>query len=73
MRRINASYAVLSDPEQRREYDREAFESIPLRNPGPMTPGPMPLRRPIQPGSLVWVAVAILSLGVIFWLAIQSQ
>jgi hypothetical protein len=74
MRRINAIYAVLSDPEQRRRYDagagavREIPSMAMVRAQSALV-----VRRRIDPGSLVWIGVAALSLGLIFWLAMMGQ
>lgn len=86
MRRINAIYAVLSDPESRRRYIAElnapqvrephTRETHTHERPAPMVqrpPQPVAARVRIRRGSLVWIAVAVVSLGGIFWLSIQGQ
>jgi hypothetical protein len=73
MRRINAVYAVLADQEQRRRYDmgpaavRETPQVTIVRAPIRV------VRKSIEAGSLIWVGVAGLSLGAIFWLAMSGQ
>ena len=73
MRRINAVYSVLADQEQRRRYDmgpaavRETPQVAIVRAPKRV------VRKSIEAGSLIWVGVAALSLGAIFWLAMSGQ
>jgi hypothetical protein len=75
MRRINHAYAVLSDPAQRRNYQTEQNRpSEPLAPLVIRPPKPVVVLRP-EPrrNSLIWIAVAIGSLGILLWLATQSQ
>lgn len=74
MRRINKAYAVLSDPERRRQYD--AGPIAPLERTAPLvirTPHAVVVRTHLQAAPLLWIGAAVLSLGAIVWLATQGQ
>jgi hypothetical protein len=74
MRRILRAYAVLSDPEQRRQYDGELLSL--LERPAPVvirTPNAVVVRTQLQRGPLLWIAAALVSLGAILWLATEGQ
>jgi curved DNA-binding protein CbpA len=64
MRKLNRVYAVLSDPESRREYD-EALEEehlLPI-----IVNSPSPGRR-VSGATLTWTAAIAVSAGVLIWL-----
>jgi DnaJ domain len=74
MRRINRAYAVLSDPERRRQYDHELY--TPPERPAPLvirTPNAVLIRDRFHAGPLLWICAAVLGLGIILWLATQVQ
>jgi hypothetical protein len=74
MRRINRAYAVLADPERRRQYDIELI--TPPERPAPLvirTPNAVVVRTQLQAAPILWIAAAVLSLGAIIWLATQGQ
>jgi hypothetical protein len=73
MRRINKAYAVLSDPERRRQYDEPVH---PPERAAPLiirTPHAVVVRTQLQMAPLLWIGAAVLSLGAIVWLATQGQ
>jgi hypothetical protein len=74
MRRINRAYAVLADPDRRRQYDTDA--KAPPERPAPLvirTPSAVVVRTQLQNGLILWIVAAIVSLGVLFWLSTQAQ
>jgi DnaJ domain len=76
MRRLNAIYAVLSDPERRRRYDAQQNGYVEAPVPVPMvmrTPKAVLVRTRIGTGSLIWMGAAVVSVGAIFWLSVQGQ
>ena len=75
MRRVNRAYSVLSDPALRHQYETE-LHRVPEKPAPPLvirTPNPVVVRTQLQAGPLLWVGAALLSLGVIFWLATEGQ
>ena len=76
MRRLNAIYAVLSDPERRRIYDARQnghVEAPPARPVMMRPPKAVLVRTRIGTGSLIWMGAAALSVGAVFWLSVQGQ
>ena len=74
MRRFNQAYAVLADPDRRRQYDAELH--APPERPAPLvirTPNPVVVRTQLQSGLLLWIGAAIISLGLLFWLSTQES
>jgi hypothetical protein len=73
MRRINRAYAVLSDPERRRQYDEPVHEPERVAPLVIRTPNAVVVRTQLQMAPLLWIGAAVLSLGAIIWLASQGQ
>jgi curved DNA-binding protein CbpA len=68
MRKLNRIYAVLSDPESRREYDamRDEDYSLPI-----ILNTPSPAVQQLT-ARLAWVAAIVVSAGLLIWLASDS-
>jgi DnaJ domain len=74
MRRINQAYGVLADPDRRRQYDADL--RAPPERPAPLvirTPSAVVVRTQLQRGPIIWLGVAVLSLGILLWLSTQAQ
>jgi hypothetical protein len=70
MRKLNRIYAVLSDPEQRRRYDRSLDGGY---RPPVIIAGPVaPPRRPWGVGRIVWVAFLFFVAGSLIWLTTDT-
>ncbi|MDP9054183.1 MAG: J domain-containing protein [Acidobacteriota bacterium] len=69
MRKLNRIYAVLSDPDSRRQYDESP--DVKFVPPLPFDP-PLPARQTLRP-KLAWASAIVVSGGLLMWLAADNQ